>query len=76
VPRASPFAITLSESDRATLERQARSYTAPHAQVIGAKIVLFGAGGQSNTAIAKRLDVHVDVVSRWRKGFCRQGRRN
>lgn len=71
--RASPFVITLSESDRATLERQARSYTAPHAQVIRAKIVLFGAGGQSNTAIAKRLDVHVDVVSRWRKGFCRQG---
>ncbi len=70
--RASPFVVTLSESDRAALEQQARSSTAPHAEVIRAKIVLFAAGGQANAAIAKRLDVHVDVVSRWRKRFCAQ----
>jgi len=66
VSRASPFVVTLSESDRAALEQQARSSTAPHAEVIRAKIVLFAAGGQANAAIAKRLDAHVDVVSRWR----------
>jgi len=73
VSRASPFVVTLSESDRAALEQQARSYTSPHAEVIRAKIVLFAVGGQANAAIAKRLDVHVDVVSRWRKRFCAQG---
>ncbi len=71
--RASPFVVTLSERDQVALEQQARSYTAPHATVIRAKIVLFAAGGQTNRAIAARLDVHVDVVSRWRKRFCAQG---
>jgi transposase len=71
--RASPFIVTLSESDRGALERQARAYRAPHAEVTRAKIVLFAAGGQPNAAIAQRLDVHVDVVSRWRKRFCAQG---
>ena len=73
VSRTSPFVVTLSESDQAALEQQARSYTAPHAQVMRAKIVLFAARSQANAAIAQRLDVHVDVVSRWRKRFCRQG---
>ncbi len=73
VSRASPFVVILSESDRAALEQQVRSYTSPHAEVIRAKIVLFAAGGQANAAIAQRLDVHVDVVSRWRKRFCAQG---
>lgn len=73
VSRGSPFMVQLSEADRATLEQRARSYTVPHAQVIRAKIVLFAAGGQTNSAIAERLDVHVDVVSRWRKRFCLQG---
>lgn len=71
--RTSPFVVQLSEADRATLEQRARSYTVPHAQVIRAKIVLFAAAGQTNSAIAERIDVHVDVVSRWRKRFCLQG---
>lgn len=71
--RASPNAVTLSAADRATLERQARAYTCPHARVIRAKVVLFAAAGEANAAIAQRLDVHVDVVSRWRKRFCAQG---
>ncbi len=73
VSRGSPFVVQLSEVDRAALEQQARSYTAPHAHVIRAKIVLFAARGLTNAAIAGRLDVHVDVVSRWRKRFCAQG---
>lgn len=72
--QTSPFVVTLSESDRAALEKRARSYTSRHAEVIRAKIVLFAADGQANTAIARRLDVHIDVVSRWRKRFCTQGR--
>ena len=66
VSRPSPFVLHPSEADRATHEARARSDTAPHAQVVRAKIVLVAADGQSNRAIAQRLDMHLDVVSRWR----------
>ena len=71
--RLSPFVITLSDADRAGLQRQARCYTALHAEVIRAKIVLLAADGLENTVIAARLDVHVGVVSRWRKRFAQEG---
>ncbi len=35
--------------------------------------MLLAADGQTNAAIAQRLDVHVGVVSRWRQRFCAQG---
>src|SRR6266496_6802150 len=71
--RSSPFVITLSGTDRAELRRRARCYTAPHAEVIRAKIVLLAAGGLENTVIAERLDVHVGMVSRWRRRFAEEG---
>ena len=71
--RSSPFVITLSDADRAELRRRARCYTLPHAEVVRAKIVLLAAGGLENTVIAGRLDVHVGVVSRWRKRFAEEG---
>jgi DNA-directed RNA polymerase specialized sigma24 family protein len=71
--RRSPFVVVLSDADRKGLEDRARAYTLSHAQVVRAKIVLMAAEGLSNSAIAERLDVHVDVVSRWRKRFCQEG---
>jgi transposase len=71
--RSSPFVITLSDADRAELRRRARCYTALHAEVVRAKIVLLAADGLENTVIAARLDVHVGVVSRWRKRFAAEG---
>jgi transposase len=65
--------IVLSDADRKVLEERARAYTLPHAEVVRAKIVLLAADGVANTVIAERLDVHVDVVSRWRKRFCEKG---
>jgi transposase len=41
--------------------------------VVRAKIVLLAAQGVANTAIAARLDVDVDVVSRWRRRFVAEG---
>ena len=73
VSRRSPFVIVLSDADRATLEERARAYTLSHADVVRAKIVLLAADGLANAVIAERLDVHVDVVSRWRKRFCEEG---
>jgi transposase len=73
VSRRSPFVIVLSDADRATLEERARAYTLPHADVVRAKIVVLAADGVSNAVIAERVDVHVDVVSRWRKRFHEEG---
>src|SRR4051794_36972911 len=71
--RRSPFVVELSEADRAVLEQRSRAYMAPFAEAVRAKIVLLAAAGEENTAIAERLDVHVSVVSRWRKRFCQGG---
>jgi transposase len=71
--RSSPFVIALSDADRAELQRRARCYSAPHAGVVRAKIVLLAADGLENTVIAGRLNVHVGVVSRWRKRFAEEG---
>ncbi len=71
--RRSPYVITLSAADRVVLEERARAYTAPFAQVVRAKIVLLAADGEPNMKIAERLDVHVDVVSRWRRRYVESG---
>ena len=55
--RRSPYVIELSAADRAALKQRARAYTAPHHQVMRAKIVLLAADGVENTVIADRLDV-------------------
>jgi transposase len=70
---SSPYVIEPSAADRAVLEQRARSYTARYAEVVRAKIVLLAADGQQNRTIAERLDVCVDVVSRWRKRFWQSG---
>jgi len=71
--RSSPFLITLPGTDRAELQRRARCYTGPYAEVMRAKIVLLAADGLENAVIAERLDVHVGMVSRWRKRFAEEG---
>jgi transposase len=73
VSRCSPFVVVLSDADRGVLEERARAYTAPFAQVVRAKIVLLAAQGIANSVIAGRLDLDVDVVSRWRKRFVTEG---
>ena len=71
--RRSPYVIELSAVDRAALQQRARAYTAPHHQVMRAKIVLLAADGLENTVIADRLDVGVQLVSKWRKRFHQEG---
>jgi Winged helix-turn helix len=73
VTRRSPYVIELSAADRAALEQRARAYTAPYHQVMRAKIVLLAADGLENTVIADRLDVAVQLVSKWRKRFFEEG---
>jgi transposase len=71
--RRSPFEVRLSPEDRAVLEERASSRTAPHAEVVRARIVLAAADGAQNVDIASRVGVCVDVASKWRKRFCEEG---
>ena len=71
MPRRSPFGIELTPGEREELESRVRKYTSPYCDVIRAKIVLLAAGGLSNDVIASRLDTPRQIVSKWRKRFCR-----
>jgi hypothetical protein len=69
VPKTSPFAIRLSPDEGHRLQQVARKYTAPYRDVIRAKIVLLAAQGLRNDQIAERVDLPVQIVSKWRKRF-------
>ena len=66
-------AIVLSSNEREQLQSYARSRSLPHALVRRAKIVLMCAAGESNTAIAQRLEVSTPTVSLWRRRFVERG---
>jgi transposase len=69
VPRKSPFIIVLTPDERAELEARIRRYTSPYCEVIRAKIALLAAEGLGNDAIAERVDLPRQVVSKWRQRF-------
>jgi len=69
MPRQSPFIIDMSPVERASLESVSRRYSAPYRDVVRARIVLLAAQGQENTEISRRLDIPVQIVSKWRKRF-------
>ncbi|BCY08576.1 IS630 family transposase [Actinoplanes sp. L3-i22] len=71
VPHARP--ITLTAAERRTLTALAYSHTAAYQQVIRARIVRDAARGHSNDAIARRHDLSVDTVRRWRGRFADEG---
>lgn len=72
MPRRSPYTILLSEEEREYLATVTARYTAPYFEVIRAKIVLYAAEGLENQAIAARLDLPRQIVSKWRKRFYRK----
>jgi transposase len=70
---SSPFTITLTILDESILRARARSSTAPHRDVIRARIVLAAAAGAANTEIATDVGVHIDTVRKWRRRFVATG---
>lgn len=70
MPRRSPSRVELTEYERGVLQGRGRKYTSPYRDVIRAKIVLLAAEGLANDAIAARLDIPRQIVSKWRKRFC------
>jgi len=61
-----PLAIEITPRQRALLEAISRSRSRPHAQVVRASILLRATAGERNQAIARALEVHVEMVSTWR----------
>jgi transposase len=65
--------ITLTDEDRATLERWSRSRSTEARLVERARIVLFAAEGWENKEIAAGLGVTRATVGRWRDRFADRG---
>jgi transposase len=64
-----PVEITLSEDERAQLERWARRAKSAQALALRSRIVLGCADGENNTRLARRLAVSVPTVRKWRGRF-------
>jgi DNA-directed RNA polymerase specialized sigma24 family protein len=71
--RPSEYPIELTEEQRAELRTRAARYTLPFREVQRARIVLMAADGLENGEIARRVDVTVDTVRKWRKRFIDHG---
>lgn len=66
---SSPVPVTLTDDEHGQLLRLARAHKAPARLVLRARIVLAAAAGEANAGIARRLQVHVDTVRKWRTRF-------
>jgi transposase len=64
--------LELTMEEHTQLKSLAASRTLPHALVCRARVVLWSAGGQSNTQIAKRLGWAEVTVGKWRQRFLEQ----
>ena len=64
-----PTPIRIPEHLRPKLKRLARSRSAPHAQVVRARIIEESARGLNNAEISRRLGVTTRLVRRWRNRF-------
>jgi transposase-like protein len=70
VSRPSPYAVTLTATERRVLEGR---LTAQQREVLRARIVLAATDGEQNIQIAGQLGVAVTTVSKWRKRFVEEG---
>jgi transposase len=66
-------ALSVSDGERETLERLARAQSAPHRQVLRARVLLLAADGVANAVIAEEVGVTPVTVRAWRKGFAADG---
>ena len=65
--------IVLEPEQRAELERLLRTHTTPKRMAERAQIVLWGAEGQTNVEMAKRLRTRVARICKWRSRFVQGG---
>ena len=65
--------IELSEKDRQTLKRAAKSRISPVRLVLRSKMVLLASENRSNGAIAQQLGVQTNTVRLWRNRYAKEG---
>jgi transposase len=65
--------IMLEPEQRAELERLTRTHTTPKRTAERAQIILWGAEGQTNVEIARKLRTRVARISKWRTRFAKEG---
>jgi transposase len=65
--------VTLTDEERATLERWARRPTSSQALAVRSRIVLAAAAGEHSNDIAARLGCNASTVGKWRGRFARHG---
>ena len=63
----------MSTAQREVLERVSRSTSAPHREVVRAKVLLDAADGVGSKTIASRHDVTAVTVRAWRTAFTEKG---
>lgn len=61
-----PAAIVLSDNERQELELLVRRHSTPQQLALRAQIVLAAADGDNNAQLARRFEVSLDMVRRWR----------
>lgn len=74
MPTGRPKApLVLGEDEKLRLKALANSRSLPHGLVMRARLVLMAADGQTNEAIARKLDLSRQSVGKWRQRYLRQG---
>src|SRR5512139_298237 len=65
--------IMLEPRQQVELERLVRTHTTPKRMAERAQIILWGAEGQTNVEVARRLRTRVARISKWRTRFVKEG---
>lgn len=69
MPGPTAVAVSIPWAIRSKIKKLARSQSAPHREVLRARIVELASAGWSNVRIAERVAVSVRTVRRWRSRF-------
>lgn len=72
MPRKSQYQIVLTDKEKDTLRMVSRKYMSSYCDVVRAKAILLAAEDHTNKQIGEWLDLSRQIVSKWRKRFCRE----
>ena len=67
-----PIEIVLTVEEKATLEEAARATSAPHREVVRAKLILLLATGETLSAVSRRVGLRRRIVQKWASRFVRK----
>ena len=64
--------VTLSADERGELERVVRQHTAPHREVVRARLILLLVSGESFSSVARQVGLARRIVYKWAKRFLKR----